>query len=352
MELLQDLQKHFQSLVFNINLQYGNMISMNEFLENCQKHSLMMQDLVDLFEKISERYLKLEEENRKYRDVIVAMKLKYSGELIRIKEDLHNLRKDSQEQGNLHHEEALQIFHAWTYAVNAFENTSKSIVNNMWKSNQELTAKLKLSEKENNQLKVELNNSSRLSAQDHLIEELETQLKSLKKEKDAVVDENKLLAVSINSTNEQLQTELQRNSELVHHTECLCGKIDELQKENLLLKEDNSSLRIRNTTISKMFEEQFRIISERVHVLSLSNTESETTIQHELESLRMMSHQFQSSFLQELVTQRARINKLERLTRKLKQENHALEQSVKDTLSSYKRLLRMGNLHDQYFVLK
>lgn len=67
MELLQDLQKHFQSLVFNINLQYGNMISMNEFLENCQKHALMMQNVVDLFESLSERYLRLEEENRKYK---------------------------------------------------------------------------------------------------------------------------------------------------------------------------------------------------------------------------------------------------------------------------------------------
>ncbi|KAF0983908.1 hypothetical protein FDP41_007823 [Naegleria fowleri] len=339
MELLQDLQKHFQSLVFNINLQYGNMISMNEFLENCQKHALMMQNVVDLFESLSERYLRLEEENRKYKQVIREMRSKYSCELAKVKNDLLNLRYQSQEQGNFHHEEALQIFHAWTYAVNAFENTSKNIVNNMWKSNQELTAKLKLGEKEINRLRMELNNSRPTAVQDQIVKELETQLMKLKKDNESVINENNLLKQSIEVQKGQLQ---QTNSELERTQEHLSCRITHLQQENIQLKEDNEVLTVRNLALSKDLEYQFRAMCERLQSLTCNESDYETMVQQELESLQKMIYQFQSEVMQELATQRSKVNKLECLTRKLKQENNSLERSIKDTLSSYKRLLKVG----------
>lgn len=67
MELLQDLQKHFQSLVFTINMQYGNMISMNEFFDDCKSFASLFSDCLDLFDCIGERMITLEKENSTYR---------------------------------------------------------------------------------------------------------------------------------------------------------------------------------------------------------------------------------------------------------------------------------------------
>jgi len=67
MELFQDLQKHFQSLVFNINMQYGNMISMHDFFESCKTFIPLFSDFVDLFDLVSDRCNELEDENQRFR---------------------------------------------------------------------------------------------------------------------------------------------------------------------------------------------------------------------------------------------------------------------------------------------
>ncbi|KAL9655658.1 hypothetical protein ABK040_002320 [Willaertia magna] len=346
MELIQDLQKHFQSIVMNINNQYGSMNSMKEFFDKCREYVCMLNDFAEIYEICADYTVNLERRNEEYKKVIIRLGSIMKSEFLALRSEISSFKQVVSKVPNTTLDSFAELYQCWLQATGSLEKENEKVMNHMWKSNVEITNKNKLLEKENKvlkqrekeieKLKEELTSAETKHQQELCFlrqenENLKIQLKSLERK----LEENSKYLVT-NEEKEKLQNEVNNLSKEIEHVRQSHQQQLDIREKEYKDKLHTMSVKLKSTYHAiRDVKLENSLIKEKVNEL---NTRFSATI---LGSDRYGTIASNTLLGMLIVVFQKYFSPYQKEIQKLKKENQNLQTSLNETLSSYSRLKKM-----------